>query len=84
MKIVFAAGEAAGFVKTGGLGDVARALPLALSEQRGQEVFLFLPYYGTMKRDEKIRAEKLCDFTVSLSWRKQYCGLWRVKSKKRK
>ncbi|MBE6712768.1 MAG: glycogen synthase [Ruminococcaceae bacterium] len=84
MKIVFAASEAAGLLKTGGLGDVARALPLALSEKRGQEVSLFLPYYGQMKKNEKIRAEKLMDFTVRLSWRKQYCGLYRVKSKKRK
>ena len=84
MKIVYAASEAAGLLKTGGLGDVARALPLALSEKRGQEVSLFLPYYGKMKENEAIRAEKLMDFTVKLSWRKQYCGLYRVKSKKKK
>ncbi|MBQ3075086.1 MAG: glycogen synthase [Clostridia bacterium] len=84
MKIVFAASEAAGLLKTGGLGDVARALPLALSEKRGQEVSLFLPYYGQMKKNDKIRTEKLMDFTVRLSWRKQYCGLYRVKSKKKK
>lgn len=84
MKIVFAASEAAGLLKTGGLGDVARALPLAISEKRGQEVSLFLPYYGQMKKNESIRTEKLMDFTVRLSWRKQYCGLYRVKSKKKK
>ena len=84
MKIVYAASEAAGLLKTGGLGDVARALPLALSEKRGQEVYLFLPYYGKMKENESIQAEKLMDFTVKLSWRNQYCGLYRVKSKKRK
>lgn len=84
MKIVFAASEAAGMLKTGGLGDVARALPLALSEKRGQEVSLFLPYYGQMKKNEAIRTEKLMDFTVRLSWRKQYCGLYRVKSKRKK
>ncbi len=84
MKIVFAASEAAGLLKTGGLGDVARALPLALSEIRGQEVSLFLPYYGQMKNNPAIRTEKLMDFTVNLSWRKQYCGLYRVKSRKKK
>ena len=57
MKIVFAASEAAGLLKTGGLGDVARALPLALSGQRGQEVSLFLPYYGKMKENKAICAE---------------------------
>ena len=44
MKIVFAASEAAPYIKTGGLGDVAQALPLALSKQPGCEVLLFIPY----------------------------------------
>ena len=34
MKIVVVASEAAPFVKTGGLGDVMQALPLALSKDR--------------------------------------------------
>lgn len=34
MKIAVVASEAAPFVKTGGLGDVMQALPLALSKQK--------------------------------------------------
>ena len=51
MKIVFAASEAAPFLKTGGLGDVAEALPLALSQQAGSEVCIFLPYYKKIKEN---------------------------------
>lgn len=78
MKIVFAASEAAPFVKTGGLGDVARALPLALAGAHGNEVTLFLPYYKKIKTDPSVRCEKICEFRTSLSWRDQYTGLLRL------
>lgn len=44
MKIAFVASEAVPFAKTGGLADVAGALPLAL-EGLGQEVVLIMPRY---------------------------------------
>jgi starch synthase len=44
MQVVFAASEAVPFAKTGGLGDVAGALPRALA-RRGHRVALFLPAY---------------------------------------
>lgn len=50
MKIAFVASEAFPFAKTGGLADVAGALPKAL-ESIGCEVKLFIPKYGTI--DEK-------------------------------
>ena len=49
MKILFAASEAAPFLKTGGLGDVASALPKALSAAPHTEVYVFLPYYKAIK-----------------------------------
>jgi starch synthase len=44
MKIAIAASEAVPFAKTGGLADVAGALPLAL-DNLGEEVILILPRY---------------------------------------
>lgn len=44
MRIVLAASEAAPFAKTGGLADVAGALPVAL-RRLGHEVCVFMPYY---------------------------------------
>ena len=45
MKILFAASEAAPYVKTGGLGDVAYALPNELANHPDVEVAVILPYY---------------------------------------
>lgn len=44
MKIVMAASEVVPFAKTGGLADVAGALPLAL-EKAGQDVIIIMPGY---------------------------------------
>ena len=43
MKILFAASEAAPFIKSGGLGDVLEALPSELSKDPGYEVSGMLP-----------------------------------------
>ena len=50
MKIVFVSSEAAPFSKTGGLADVAAALPKAL-EKLGHKVYIITPKYKTI--DEK-------------------------------
>jgi starch synthase len=44
MKILIAASEVVPFAKTGGLADVAGALPLSLEDQ-GQEVIIVMPKY---------------------------------------
>lgn len=44
MKVLFAASEVVPFYKTGGLGDVAGALPNALNAQ-GEDVRVVAPYY---------------------------------------
>ena len=84
MKIVFAASEAAPFLKTGGLGDVAEALPKALSEQKGNEVCIFLPYYKKIKENPDIKTEFVKSFAVNLAWRAQHVGVFKLKSLKRK
>ncbi len=48
MKILFVTPECAPFVKTGGLGDVAAALPPAL-RALGHEVVTLMPAYGGMR-----------------------------------
>ncbi len=84
MKIVFAASEAAPFLKTGGLGDVAEALPKALSEEKGSEVCVFLPYYKKIKENPNIKTEFVKSFAVNLAWRAQHVGVFKLKSLKRK
>ena len=48
MKIAFCASEVVPFAKTGGLADVAGALPLAL-EHAGHEVIVIMPGYKTVQ-----------------------------------
>jgi starch synthase len=49
MRVLFATSEVAPWVKTGGLGDVAGALPTAL-RQTGLDVRLLVPYYPALQQ----------------------------------
>lgn len=51
MKVAFCSSEVFPFAKTGGLADVAGALPLALARE-GVEVKVFMPLYKGIKPDE--------------------------------
>jgi len=57
MKIVICASEMVPFAKTGGLADVAGALPLAL-EKAGEEVIVIMPHYKGIP-DAKFAISKL-------------------------
>lgn len=50
MKVLFVTSEIAPWVKTGGLGDVAGALPPAL-RQAGVDVRVLAPYYPALQKD---------------------------------
>lgn len=77
LNVVFASAEAAPFVKTGGLGDVAGSLPAAL-QKAGANVIVMVPLYGTISDEYKNKMEHVAEFYVSLGWRNEYCGLERL------
>lgn len=77
MKLLFAASECAPFFKTGGLGDVAGALPKELTK-KGTETVVVLPYFTKMPPKYKEQCEDVLNFTVTVGWRKQYCGVKRL------
>src|SRR4051794_1879852 len=56
LKVLFVAPEIAPFSKTGGLADVAGALPKAL-KKRGMDVRLVMPLYKGVKWDDLERLE---------------------------
>lgn len=58
MNIVFAISEVEELVKTGGLADVGKALPLAL-HQAGEDVAIVMPYYKTIAEEYDLTA--LCE-----------------------
>lgn len=53
MKILFVISEVEDIIKTGGLADVGKALPIALKE-RGHEVSLVLPFYQQIEQNFKL------------------------------
>jgi len=76
-KILFVGAEAVPFAATGGLGDVLGSLPAALKRtEPDTDVRVVLPMYQTVAEKYKDKMTKVAEFTVSLSWRRQYCGVW--------
>ena len=78
MKILFTAFECAPFFKTGGLGDVAGALPKELAK-KGLETIVVLPYFTKMASKYQDQCEDVLSFSVNVGWRKQYCGIKKLK-----
>lgn len=74
MTIVFAVAEAAPFIKTGGLGDVAGSLPAALHRQ-GADVRVIMPKYSLIPEHFRKEFKPITHFQVPVAWRNQYCGL---------
>lgn len=74
MKILFASGEAAPFFKTGGLGDVAYALPKELVKQ-GVDIRVVLPYYNVMPEKYQAMAKDVLHFTIKVGRKDVYCGI---------
>ncbi|MFL2133582.1 glycogen synthase GlgA [Desemzia sp. FAM 24101] len=74
MKVLFAAAECAPFYKTGGLGDVAGALPKEL-KKKGIDIRVVLPFYTSLPQQYKDQLEDVCQFEVKVGWRSQFCGI---------
>ena len=76
-KILFVGAEALPFAATGGLGGVLGSLPAALKRtDSNTDVRVVMPMYQIVAEKYKDRMTKVAEFTVSLSWRRQYCGVW--------
>ncbi len=71
MKVLFVASECSPFAKVGGLADVVSSLPKELIKN-GTDASVIIPRHKVTRR---FPAEKVCDITVELGWRRQYAGL---------
>ncbi|MDY3052605.1 MAG: glycogen synthase GlgA [Ndongobacter sp.] len=74
MNILYVASEAAPFIKTGGLADVAGALPKALC-QKGMDCRLVMPLYSQIADEYKSQMQKIGEFWIDLGWKHEYCGI---------
>ncbi len=75
MKVLFATSEAYPFAMSGGLADVAGALPKAL-RKRLVGCRIILPLYGTISDEMRQKMSFVCNITVPVAWRRQYCGVF--------
>ena len=75
MKVLFAASEAYPFAMSGGLADVAGALPKAL-RKRFVGCRVVLPMYSTIAQELKDKMTFITSITVPVAWRRQYCGIF--------
>lgn len=74
MKVLFVASESHPFIKTGGLGDVIGALPVALKDL-DVDARVVMPNYRDIREDLKENFEYIGHFFVNVGWRNQYCGV---------
>ena len=77
-KLLFIGAEAMPFAATGGLGDVMGSLPAAIKEAGGDnvDVRVVMPLYGAVSQAWREKMTRLVECEISLSWRKQYCGIY--------
>ncbi len=78
MKVLYAASEAQPFAASGGLADVAGSLPHAL-RKRLIACRIVMPLYEDIPQALKDNLRFVTSFSVPVSWRRQYCGLFETR-----
>jgi starch synthase len=75
LKILYLAAEVAPFAKTGGLGEVAGALPKAL-RQLDHDIRIIMPRYGFIGREQFDLNEVLLEVPVPMGERIETAAIW--------
>ena len=80
MKILYVASEALPYISTGGLADVVGALPKAVKNALDEksDIRVVIPLYPSIRDKFAEQLELVCEMNVKLSWRNQYCGIWKT------
>ncbi|MCI8730020.1 MAG: glycogen synthase GlgA [Lachnospiraceae bacterium] len=76
-NILFATSEAVPFIKTGGLADVAGALPKCF-DKRYFDIRVILPKYTCISEEWKSKMEYITNFYMDLGFRSCYVGIFRL------
>ncbi len=79
-NILIAASECVPFIKTGGLADVAGALPKYYNKEE-YDARVVLPKYMCMKAEFKGKLEYIKYFFINMEGREQYVGLFQMEYK---
>ncbi len=78
MKVLYATSEAYPFAMSGGLADVAGALPKAL-RKRLIGCRVIMPLYECVSEELRSQMKFLTSISVPVSWRRQYCGVFEAR-----
>lgn len=78
MKVLYATSEAYPFAMSGGLADVAGALPKAL-RKRLIGCRVVLPLYSSVPAELRENMKFITSITVPVAWRRQYCGVFEAR-----
>ena len=78
MKVLYATSEAYPYAMSGGLADVAGALPKAL-RKRLIGCRVVLPLYDTISEEMRNSMQFITSITVPVACRRQYCGIFEAK-----
>ena len=77
-NVLFITTEADPFASTGGMGEVCSSLPRALNKTKKTDARVMMPLYEDVAYRFKDSMTFVCNITVGLAWRNQYCGLFRM------
>ena len=86
-QIVIIASECQPFFASGGLADVIGSLPVRIAklvntDGEKNQVSVILPLYSKFTNNAyRNKLAYVGQTTVNLSWRKQYCGVFKYSSK---
>ena len=79
LKVLFVASEVSPYAKSGGLGDVAGSLPLAL-QKAGCDVRVVFPKYRTIKDSFLTGCQYVTSFDTTLDWRTQKADIYTMQA----
>lgn len=82
-KVFFVASEAQPFFASGGLGDVIGSLPKKIAKNAKDkfEISVILPLYSKINQAYRNKLVYVGQTTTKLSWRNQYCGIYKYEDK---
>lgn len=82
-KVAYVASECQPFFTSGGLGEVIGSLPkeIVKKDKGAWNVDVYLPLYSSLNKAYANKLVYVGNITVNLSWRKQYCGIYKYVQK---
>lgn len=80
INVLYVASECMPFCSTGGLSDVCASLPRFINKSfKNIDMRVVLPLYSKVSQEYRKDFKFLGEWFVTLSWRKEYCGVFEYK-----